>query len=235
MEAHPLPAAIFTLLGALALPDALLGGVRPMTLALLLASILLFLLDRYRQRPALRYLLPIAPLTVIWANLNASVLLVPLIVGAYLVGLAAERMFGCSLSPTRSGLGPLAAILALSVAAIALNPAGAQLYGYPFTVMNDVVVLFYIREWKSPDFRQIYLQPLAWLWIGLLAAGWVGRWRVNVPALILLIAFGYASLVMVRHTPYFVLIVLPVLAARSTSNSWHRCLLAQIGCLICCR
>ncbi len=108
---------------------------------------------------------------------------------------------------------PLAAILVACVAAIALNPNGANIYTYPFQTLGSHAIQTYIQEWQPPDFASRAVQPfLVFLVLTLLALA-IARPRASLASLILFAAFTYASLRASRQISIWVLIAAPLLAA----------------------
>src|SRR3989442_4684523 len=102
-------AAVTLLLGALA--AAPVWGVRPQMFTFVLASLLLWLLDRGQERP--RLLIWILPLFLLWINLHAGFALGPVLLIAYGAGLVWEVAAGDTLwREARPHLLPIALPLA---------------------------------------------------------------------------------------------------------------------------
>lgn len=217
----PYLAGFAVLLGALA--TAPTWGVRPQMLSLLLMSVFLLLLDRYRQSGDTRLLLPLPPLMLLWVNLHSGYALGLVVVGVYAAAAFLERLaffrragVSRSVVPHSSprALRNLVLVLALCGAAVLINPNGARMFVYPFETLTSRAMQTYIQEWFSPDFHLVEWQPLAWLLLALVAASLWARARVPLASVLLLIAFGYAALHAGRHVPLFVLVATPVLAAQ---------------------
>jgi hypothetical protein len=155
-------------------------GVRVQVLDLLMAAIVLWICWRYMVDPRRRWLIGLPLVATVWANLHAGWVLLFLIVGAVLVGEAADRILGRRLS----GAPPLSwgqqrdlglAILA-AVAALAINPNGVALYGYPFYTLGITALTRYVMEWFPASLGDLFGQMLAaFVVVGVLPALVFGR------------------------------------------------------------
>jgi hypothetical protein len=148
--------AILTLAGILlALPTF---GVRPQLFgALLFAATLYVLVDR-KEHGARLWLLPL--IAVAWVNTHGSFVLLPVLLGLALLE-SALRLHG--------GLGRLALVGCLSIAATLANPYGVGVWTYVVELVTDPVVRTLIDEWKPIAVDT----PFGWAFfgsVGLLAA-----------------------------------------------------------------
>jgi hypothetical protein len=189
-------------------------GVRPQMFTFVLASLLLWLIERGTEEARPRLLFWIPPLFLLWLNLHAGFALGPALLLAYGVGLLLETAAGST--PWQQARPILARVLLLLLACLALvplNPTGAQLYRYPFDTLRSSGMRSFIVEWFSPNFHDGLYRPflLAWLLV-LIALAWSRsrpRGRVIVP----LVLTSLAALDAVRHIPIFVLVAIPIIAA----------------------
>ncbi len=213
-------AAAATVLGACA--SAPCWGARPQMLTFLLASLLLWLLERAEQRP--RLLLWIPPLFLLWLNLHAGFALGPALLLLYAGGLLLEALAGTA--PWDEARPVVTRVLLATVACLALvplNPAGARLYRYPFETVRASELRSLIVEWLSPDFhRSMYFPFLLALLLLMAALAWSRfpiRGRVLLPLTFMLLA----ALDAVRHIPILMLLAMPVIAqglTHSTQPEW---------------
>src|SRR5579863_2721198 len=95
---RPYVAGVITLLGAFA--SAPSWGVRPQMFTLLLASVLLFILERSYQRPNLLWWTPL--LMLLWVNLHAGYALGIALMALFLVGDALDLVFGFAAFESRN-------------------------------------------------------------------------------------------------------------------------------------
>jgi len=211
---RPHLAVFTTLLGALA--SAVTWGPRPQMLTLLLASLLLFLLDAYRRGQA-RVLWAIPPLFLLWANLHSGYFLGLVLLGIRLVGETTTRLLhraGVIASApdlTVPQLRRLSIAALASILAAIVNPNTLELLAYPFFTLTSRAMQTYIQEWFSPDFHNSRFWPFALLLFGTFTALSVSRRAVNLTDLLMLLGFGFASLVSARNIPIFALVAPPVL------------------------
>jgi hypothetical protein len=140
-------------------------GVRVQVLDLLMTAAVIWLLWRYMVDPRRRWLAGLPLVAAIWANLHAGWLLLFLLGGAVLVGEAVDHFWGRRLErrPLQwRHLGELAVALLVSVAALALNPNGFDLYGYPFYTVGITALNRYVMEWFPASLDSLF----GWLLLG---------------------------------------------------------------------
>jgi len=189
-------------------------GVRPQTLSVLLASLLLWVLERPNRTR--RALLWIVPLTLLWANLHAGyslgiALLVLFVLGGWLDGLFGFAPWVEVHGETRW----LSLTLLLSLSVVVFNPNGWRLYGYPFATLHSAAMQKDIAEWFSPDFHRGEYLPLAAMLIAAVVFPYVSRQRMRPRTMLLVGVSGYAALQSVRLIPVFALLAAPFLAEQA--------------------
>jgi hypothetical protein len=134
-------------------------GVRVQVLDLLFAAIVIWLLwrflaDRRRVWPAL-----LVPTALLWVNLHAGFPLLFLFGGAILVGEAGDRLLRRRVQPAPLGWSDLvwlATMLALSAAALVVNPNGLAIYAYPFTTLGLGALAAFVGEWQPARLSNIF-------------------------------------------------------------------------------
>jgi hypothetical protein len=151
-------------------------GVRVQVVDLTLAAAVLACLWAYEADRSTRWLIALPLLTLVWANLHAGWPILFLLGGAVLVGEAADRRLRRGTPLAWPDLGRLSAALAVSVAMVAVNPNGLDLYLYPIRVSTIAAHRDFVSEWQPPDpgtfigqvfivFSVLFVLPA--LWIGL--------------------------------------------------------------------
>jgi hypothetical protein len=215
-RAGPVASAAMTAWGALA--TAVVWGVRPQILSLLLLSVWLLILERSEKNPGLLWLT--LPLTVLWVNLHGGVILGPAFLGLFIAGEFLETFFPPNPHVTIR-LRWLSLALVADLALIPMNPNGASILWYPTQTMR---VQSHISEWASPNFHSADYAAFFLLLLATFAALIVSRRRVRPRDIILLLATLTAALSSVRMIPLFVLIAVPIVARPlgdwlATSNS----------------
>jgi hypothetical protein len=206
------------------------ADMRPQMLTYVFLASLLLLLERDRSVPGsrARWLLP--PLMLLWVNFHAgfmagvSVLLATIAGDAIEAWLVRRRSTGiagpqsheaASLEgscPTLPRWRRLVLPAVLAVLATCVNPYGAEIYLYPFTLLRHQSMLNFVQEWFSPDFHDNWMRGYE-ICLFLAAAVLVGSRRSKRPAdMLLLLFWAHHSLQSRRHIPVFLIVALPVLA-----------------------
>ena len=206
-------AAIATL-GAICL-GAVSIGPRMLLFGWLCMVGLLLVLDRFRRTGKSLWLLP--PLFALWINLHGSwvfgMIVLALTIASGLVkgewGLIVARRW------TAAELRKLLLTLAVSVAALFVNPFGYKLVLYPYTLLlRQHGVMQHLMEWQSVDFSNRYGKLALILILTILAAALFSRqcWRLDE---VLLTAFALWTALSHQRFLFFAgLIVAPILAPR---------------------
>ena len=216
-ETRPYAAGFVLLLGAIA--TAPTWGVRPQMISLFLTSLVLFLLDRFRQDGRLRFLIPLPLIMLLWVNLHAGYFLGLGLVGIYIAGGFIEFLLAkfsktepVSPAPTFKSILGLCITLGICILATLANPNGIFILIYPFQTLTSPSMQQFIQEWFSPDFHQLMWQPLAWFILALIGVGMVSKKSISATNILLALVFGYAALISMRNIPFFALAAIPVLA-----------------------
>jgi hypothetical protein len=208
----PYVAAFGTVWGALA--EAPSGGVRPQTLAWLLVSLWLLILDRsQKNRRLLWWTLPIM---LLWVNLHASYALGLAILAVFMIAELLEVWLGLlAVQQARPHLQALALTFLLNLILVPLNPNGVRLYWYPIETLRSPAMQDYIAEWFSPNLHSAEFWPFLLLLLGTIAAlAWIPH-AVRLHNVLLLVASAYAALVSTRMIPFFVLVAVPMVSRQA--------------------
>jgi hypothetical protein len=185
-------------------------GVRPQTMSVLLASLLLWMLER--PNLTRRTLMWVVPLTLLWANLHAGYSLGIALLVLFLLGGWLDSIFGFTgWSEVRAETRWLFLTLLLSLAVVVFNPNGWRLYGYPFATLHSTTMQKDIAEWFSPDFHRGEYLPLAAMLVAAVAFPYLSRQRMRPRTMLLVCVSAYAALQSVRLIPIFALIAAPFL------------------------
>jgi hypothetical protein len=190
--------------------------VRPHLATYVLTASLGWLL--YLWRRGRRWALWVIPLLfVLWVNLHAGYTLGLALLASTAVGEGLDRLSDVCYPrrrDTRSWreIASLAAVGALALLLVPLNPYGFEMWGYPFYNAGQQVARQYIAEWASPDFHRLVNQPFAViLLLTLLVVGLSdrrGRWAELLPV----VGFAYLTLQSQRTMGLFAVIAAPVLS-----------------------
>jgi hypothetical protein len=180
---------------------------RPHIFTLLFLAGSFWLLDNERNEPSHR-LYWLIPLAAVWANLHGGfagliITLVVLAVGYLLEG---ERNEAKRHALTAAGC----------LAAAVVNPYGLTLLGHMQQYLRAGWIREMVEEFQAPKLETpagMYFEAL--LFCGVAVAGKLAWERRFAPAL-LIVAWGHAALLSVRHVPIFALLVAPYLAREIT-------------------
>ena len=189
-------------------------GARVQVIDLLLVSAVLWICWRYLVDPRRRWLSALPLIAVLWANLHAGWLLLFLLGAAVLTGEAIDRLLGRSPAGGRNltwrHLGELGAALVVSALALAINPNGVALYGYPFATLAISALGRYILEWSGASLLNPPGQLLAaFTGLVVLPALLFGWRRLRTADLLILVGLTLMAFQAIR----FLLIVGPIGAA----------------------
>ena len=172
-------AAMLTLAAFAVMSPAL--ALRPQLLGMALFAATLLILVRRHERPAWVWVLPV--LSVAWANVHGSFILVPVLVGlAWLGDLV-----------TRATLARrMAVVTALTGLATLVTPFGLGVWRYAFGLATNQEVTARISEWQRPTLGSAF-GALFWVSVVLVSIATVVliRRRVRIPwvPVITLVAF----------------------------------------------
>ena len=197
----------------LAVASAPSWGPRPQLLNFLFVGILVMALLRYRSAPG-PWILWLAPLFVLWANLHSGFVVgVGLVLVFYLGELLQTR--SVKMASTRAqGVATLGgpelrrvlALAALALLAGLLTPSSYRTLVFALGTLSSQRIQSLIVEWASPDFHTLPGRALM-LVLLLLVAGAAGLGRVerriDVTYLLLGLAGLSLALTSQRHVPIF--------------------------------
>lgn len=150
--------------------------LRPELASLVGTVLLLALLQRARRGASPRPLLLAFPLVVLWANLHPGVLLAPPVAGAYLIGSRLPGGGGAGRGGERHlSWAVVIGFPAACLAAIALNPAGLEIFTVPFRIGAALSGLGAV----NPEWAPAWAAPQPALIAGALGVGGLAvvAWR----------------------------------------------------------
>lgn len=180
---------------------------RPHVFTLLFLAGAFWLIDHDRERPS-RWIWGLVPLTALWANLHGG--FAGLILTLWI--LAAGHVLEADWTRARRyGLVGLAC-LASAVA----NPYGLELLAHMQQYLRAGWIREMVEEFQAPKLETpagLYFEAL--LFAGIAVATRLAFQKRFAPAL-LIVAWGHAALLSVRHVPIFALLIAPFLARELT-------------------
>ena len=188
---------------------------RPEIFSILLLLLTYVLLDSYLKGRSRRSVFWILPITIVWSNLHAAVILGLVIQAVFLGGIIFETVIRKSYpvyyNAKKNQIATLAIVLLGSLALTGLNPYGYRILLVPFelTAIIDSGILNN-QEWQQPPFRSL---PFFYLCLILtLLLNVIHFRKLHLVNFVLAAFFGYVSLKYVRNVGIFC-ILMPVLIA----------------------
>ena len=180
---------------------------RPHVFTLFFLAGAFWLIDHDRDQPS-RWIWALVPLTAVWANLHGGFAGLILTLWILAAGHILERDLARA---QRYGLVGLACL-----GAAAVNPYGLQLLAHMQQYLRAGWIREMVEEFQAPKLETpagMYFEAL--LFAGIAVATRLAFQKRFAPAL-LIVAWGHAALLSVRHVPIFALLVAPFLARELT-------------------
>jgi hypothetical protein len=215
MEGPTLLRAFVVVLAATA--SSVIWSPRPqmLTFAFLAATGYVVYLRKWRQVNRL-WLLP--PLFALWGNVHGGYALGLMLIGSVIMGESLNRLIGQGDAPevmTWREIGLLAGVGVLCGLALLISPYGFGTWALPFHTVGIRTLQGFIQEWASPDFHNLYEQPLLWLVFALLVVVGFSRRAWDWSDLVTALVFGYSAFLARRNMAAFALVVAPVLTRQA--------------------
>jgi hypothetical protein len=192
---------------------------RPLAFTLFLFTLSLWIIERDRRKCDWVIWL-LAPITALWVNLHGGYVGVMITLGVLAVGSAVEALFAGAERQAKLRLAGRYAMVAVAcLAASCVNPYGWRMIASEIEYVRQAWPLKIIQEYQAPDFRSVvgmYIEAL--LVVGFLAAMSLAR-RGEYARALLILAWGHAALLSIRHAPLYFAVIAP-LAAGELQRLW---------------
>ena len=167
-------------------------------------------LYKWKQTDRL-WIVPI--LFVLWVNTHGGYVSGFMLLGTLIAGEAIQNLLHVSAPEVVSWrrLRKLFIITLVSGAALLINPQPIGALLLPFKTVGIGALQDFIQEWASPNFHELYQQPM--LWMLLLTLGVIGwsRRRLDVSDAATLALFAYISFLARRNIGLFALVCAAIL------------------------
>jgi hypothetical protein len=200
-------------------------SARPQMFTFLFSAVALWLLwGEVRQSGRRIWVYPL--MMLVWANLHAGFSVGFILLGIVIAGEGLANLLARALREGLRwrGVGRLIGIGLLSVAAILVNPRGADLLAVPFQTLGIGALQNFIQEWASPDFHQPQSWPFIALLFGVLGAAAASPKRITWTEFLLVAGTGFMALTSGRNIALFAVAATPVfcthLDAALTARGW---------------
>lgn len=190
--------------------------IRPHIFTLLFIVLYMLILESRKKK--LLIWLPV--IMLIWVNLHAGLLFGFAVLAVYIIHESVEYL---RFRKNKEWLFSLLKITAVCVLVTFINPFTYQTVLYPFQyVLDDALHKDYMTEWQPTDFAE-YPVYTAMLLVFAFSVLFTKRER-NLKEMLFFIGLAYASIVHVRHTATFAIIIAPFLAKHLHSVLFDRIL-----------
>jgi hypothetical protein len=206
-------------------------AARPYLVTFVLSAVFLWILEDYYWRPseaAVKRLWWLPVFMALWVNSHGGFLVGFILVGVYwfaqMINKFLREGFAWLVPKGDVTLRSLAGsaewrltwIGLLMLAAVCMNPAGANMLLYPFKTVSIQVLKDYIQEWQSPNFHLLSTQPFLWLLILVFGAVGISRRRIHLTDFLLIAGFSYLGMIAARNIALFALVA-PSVITRHTA------------------
>ncbi len=194
-------------------------SARPQILSFALSGAFLLLLEKGRAHRRLLWLLPLG--MALWANIHGGFAIGLLLIGVHLAGELVEGVadrlgkgeeWRAIWAQRKGSLLTLVSLLAVSAAAVSLNPYGPRLLAYPLQTLSIGTLQTSINEWQSPDFHSVDSLPFLALLLGAMLVLSISPRRKTGRELVLFATLAGLGLVARRNIALFALGIVPLLA-----------------------
>lgn len=191
---------------------AVFWSPRPQMLTFFLSTVVLYLLHAYKREKKDRlWLIPI--IMGIWGNLHAGFSIGFIFMLGYIAGETLGNLFnprGEYVIGWR-GVGKIALVMLVSLAALVINPYGLQMLLVPFQTVSIGALQNFIQEWNSPNFHERQTWPFIALLLGVLGAVGASRKRLDWTDFVLVSGTAFMGLLAGRNIAVFAVVATPVL------------------------
>ncbi len=215
MEGAPFLRAFVVVLAATA--TSIIWSPRPQMLSFALLGVTSYVVYLLKWRQVNR-LWVLIPLFVLWANVHGGYALGLMLIGSVIAGETLNRLTGRADAPevmTWKEIGLLIGVGLLCGLALLVNPYTFGAWTLPFRTVGIKALQGFIQEWASPDFHNLYEQPVLWLLFALLALAGFSDRRWDWSDLIVVAVFGYSAFLARRNIAPFALVVAPILSRQA--------------------
>jgi len=195
---------------------------RPHLITYLLTAVVAYLLFLYKWKQIDR--LWIVPLLFIgWVNTHGGYIAGFMLLGAFIVGEAISNLLhftGNEIVPWRR-LRKVFIVAVISGVVLLINPHTINAVLLPLKTVGIQTLQAFIEEWASPNFHQLFQQPMIWMLLAtLVIIGWSGR-RLDVTDALTLVVFAYIAFLARRNIGLFALVCAPILS-RHAAALWEK-------------
>ena len=206
---------------------AVFWSARPQMFSFFFSAVAVWLLlGEVRQSGRRIWLYPV--MMAVWGNLHAGFSIGFILLALVIAGEALGNVFahGPRDGLNWRGVGRLIVVGLVSLAALLINPRGAELLLVPFQTLGIGALQNFIQEWASPNFHERQSWPFLALLFGVLGAAGASKRRLSWTEFLLVSGTAYLALAAARNIALFAVAATPVLTVHLDS------LLAERGWVV---
>lgn len=211
MEGHSLlRGAILILAGAAA---SVVWSPRPQIMSLVLFGLVSYLLYLYKWKKK-NHLIWLVPIFLIWGNLHGGYVLGVILLGVMIGGellnkiIPGKTEFHMDWPEIRK----LVFWASSGMLAVLINPFGIGMWKIPFNTVGVKALQDLISEWASPDFHQLFQQPMLWMLFLIFIAIGISKKTIDGTDLLSLIVFSWFAFTARRNFGPFAMVSAPVIS-----------------------
>lgn len=211
MEGHSLlRGAILILAGAAA---SVVWSPRPQIMSLVLFGLVSYLLYLHKWKKK-NHLIWLVPIFLIWGNLHGGYVLGVILLGVMIGGellnkiIPGKTEFHMDWPEIRK----LVFWASSGMLAVLINPFGIGMWKIPFNTVGVKALQDFISEWASPDFHQLFQQPMLWMLFLIFIAIGISKKTIDGTDLLSLIVFSWFAFTARRNFGPFAMVSAPVVS-----------------------
>ena len=210
MKGHPLLKSAVLLFAAVV--SSVVWSPRPQIHTLVLFSLFGYLIFKYKRTKEYKYLVWMLPIFVLWGNLHGGYVLGVILMGSVIIGEILNKVLFKDFSDNLSWrqIGVFTIFMVSGLLMVLINPFGLDMWKIPFNTVGVETLQNVINEWASPDFHQVFQQPMLWMLLGVFSLIGLSKNSIDGAELIPLVAFSWAALVARRNFGPFAIIAAPI-------------------------
>jgi len=211
MDGHSLlKGAILILAGAAA---SVVWSPRPQIMSLVLFGLVSYLLYLYKWKKK-DHLVWLVPIFLLWGNLHGGYVLGVILLFVMLCGELLNKIM-----PGKTEfhldwpeMGKLALWTGAGMLAVLINPFGIGMWKIPFNTVEVKALQNLISEWASPDFHQLFQQPMLWILFLVFFAIGKSEKTIDGADLLSLIVFSWFAFTARRNFGPFAMVSAPIIS-----------------------
>ena len=221
MDGHALlRGSILILAGAAA---SVVWSPRPQIVSLVLFGLVSYILYLYKWKKR-NHLAWLVPIFLLWGNLHGGYVLGMILLGVVIGGELLNKILPgkTEFHMEWPEIGKLLFWTVSGMIAVLINPFGIGMWKIPFNTVEVTALQDLISEWASPDFHQLFQQPMLWILFLIFFAVGKSKKAIDGTDLLALIVFSWLAFTARRNFGPFAMISAPVISRHlhAVAENW---------------